>query len=123
MNAKTAALIIGVAFVLVGILGFVPNPLVSPTGLFAVNTAHNLVHIVSGVFILGGAYSGMGAALTLKIFGVVYAAVAGMGFFTSGDMLLGLIQVNHADHWLHAALAVVILAAGFGLSDDRLATA
>jgi hypothetical protein len=46
-----------------------------------------------------------------------------VGFFTSGDMLLGLIQVNDADHWLHAALAVVILAAGFALPDDRLATA
>jgi hypothetical protein len=123
MNAKTAALIIGVVFVLVGILGFFPNPLVSATGLFAVDTAHNLVHIVSGVLILAGAYSGMGAALTLKIFGIVYGLVALLGFFMGGPSLLGLIQVNHADHWLHAALAIVILAAGFLLPDERPALA
>jgi hypothetical protein len=34
-------------------------------------------------------------------------------------MLLGLVAVNHADHWLHVLLAVVILAAGFLLPDDR----
>jgi hypothetical protein len=123
MNAKTAALIIGVVFLLVGILGFFPNPLVSPTGIFAVNTEHNLVHIVSGILILAGAYSGMGASLTLKIFGLVYALVAILGFMSTGNMLLGLILVNHADHWLHVLLAVVILAAGFLLPDERPALA
>lgn len=123
MNAKTAALIIGVVFLLVGILGFFPNPLVSPTGIFAADTAHNLVHLASGVVILAGAYSGLGAALTLKIFGIVYGAVAILGFFTTGNMLLGIILVNHADHWLHALLAVVILAAGFMLPDDKPAMA
>ncbi len=49
LNAKTAAIVIGVIFLAVGILGFFPNPLVSPTGLFAVNTVHNLIHIVSGL--------------------------------------------------------------------------
>jgi hypothetical protein len=124
MNAKTAALIIGVVFVLVGILGFFPNPLVYSAGaLFAADTAHNLVHLVSGVLILAGAYSGMGAALTLKIFGIVYGLVALLGFFLGGPSLLGLIQVNHADHWLHAALAIVILAAGFMLRDETPAMA
>jgi hypothetical protein len=121
LNAKTAALVIGVVFILVGILGFVPNPLVSPTGIFVTNTAHNLVHIVSGIVILAGAYSAFGAALTLKVFGVVYALVAVIGFFTTGNMLLGFIQVNHADHWLHVVLAIVILAAGFMLPDDATA--
>jgi Domain of unknown function (DUF4383) len=122
MNAKTAALIIGVVFVLVGILGFIPNPLVSPTGLFAVNAAHNLVHLVSGAAILACAYTNIGAALGLKVFGVIYALVALLGLFTSGDMLLGFIRTNNADHWLHVALAVVILAAGFMLPEDRAAT-
>jgi hypothetical protein len=123
LNAKTAALVIGIVFVLVGILGFIPNPLVSPTGLFAVNTAHNLVHIVSGLVILAGAYTALGASMGLKIIGVVYALVAILGLFSSGNMLLGLIAVNHADHWLHVLLAVVILAAGFMLPDDQRAMA
>jgi hypothetical protein len=118
LNAKTAAIVLGVVFLAVGILGFFPNPLISPTGLFAVNTPHNIVHLVSGAVLLAGAYSTLGAALALKIVGVVYGLVAILGLVTGGPMLLGLILVNHADHWLHVGLAVVILAAGFLLEDE-----
>ncbi|MDT3685524.1 MAG: hypothetical protein RO009_10845 [Pseudorhodoplanes sp.] len=64
ITTKTVALIFGIVFIVGGILGFVPNPLVSPTGIFAVNTAHNLVHLVSEIAILAGAYSNIGAALS-----------------------------------------------------------
>ena len=123
INAKTAATVIGAVFILVGILGFVPNPLVSPTGLFQVNTAHDLVHLISGAALLAGAYTEIGASLTLKVVGVVYALVAVLGFFMGGTTLLGLIAVNQADHFLHVLLAVVILAAGFMLPDDKPAMA
>jgi hypothetical protein len=36
-------------------------------------------------------------------------------------MMLGLIMVNEADKWLHVALAIVILIAGFALPDDKMA--
>jgi hypothetical protein len=123
MTARLAAIIIGVVFVLVGILGFVPNPLVSATGLFTVNTLHNLVHIVSGAVLLAGAYTALGSALALKIIGVIYGVVAILGLIVGPGMLLGLVQINAADNWLHVLLAVVILAAGFLLPDDKLATA
>jgi hypothetical protein len=45
--------------------------------------------------------------------------VAVLGFFSHGNMLLGLIRVNHADHWLHVLLAVVVLAAGFLLPGEK----
>ena len=117
MNTRTAGLIIGVVFVVVGILGFVPNPLVSSTGIFMVNAAHNLVHLISGAVILAGVYS-FGSALALKIIGVIYAIIAILGLFMGGDMLFG-IAMNMADHWLHVVLAVVILLAGFALPDDK----
>ena len=127
LNTKTAALVIGTIFIVVGLLGFVPNPLVSPTGLFAVNTAHNLVHLLTGVVILAGAYSAFGARNTLLVFGAVYAVVAIAGFIpaltTGGNMLLGFIHVNAAVKWLHVLLAIVILAAGYYLPDERTATA
>lgn len=121
MTAKTAALVIGIVFIAVGILGFIPNPLASPTGLFAVNTMHNLVHLISGIVLLAGLYS-FGASLALKIVGIVYALVAILGFFIVGDdgMMLGMIHVNEADKWLHVVLAVVILLAGFALPDDKM---
>ena len=117
MNTRTAGLILGIVFIVVGILGFIPNPLVSPTGLFMVNTLHNIVHLASGAVILAGVYS-FGAGLGLKIIGVVYAIVAILGLIMGGDMLFG-IAMNMADHWLHVVLAVVILLAGFALPDDR----
>lgn len=116
MNTRTAGLVIGIVFILVGILGFIPNPIVSPTGLFVVNTAHNLVHLISGIVILAGVYS-FGAGLGLKIIGIVYAIVAILGLVMGGDMLFG-IAMNMADHWLHVVLAVVILLAGFALPDE-----
>ena len=122
MNTRMAGLIIGIVLLVVGVLGFIPNPLVSSTGLFMVNTAHNLVHLVSGAVILAGVYS-FGSALGLKIVGVVYAVIAILGLVMGGDMLLGVIAMNMADHWLHVALAVVILLAGFALPDEQRATA
>jgi hypothetical protein len=117
MNARTAAVIIGLAFLAVGVLGFFPNPLISPTGFYAVNTAHNVVHLISGAVLLAGAYSSLGAEMALKIVGVVYALIAVLGFAIGGPMLLGLVAMNDMDHWLHAGLAVIILAAGFLLPD------
>ena len=117
-NARTAAIVLGIVFVAVGILGFFPNPLISPTGLFVVNTMHNIVHLASGAVLLAGAYTTLGAALALKIMGVVYALVAILGLVMGGNMLLGMIAMNAADHWLHVALAVVLLAAGFLLDEE-----
>ena len=118
LNTKTAALVIGIVFVVVGLLGFVNNPVL---GLFAVNGLHNIIHLGSGVLILIGAYTAFGAGTSLKVFGVVYAVIAVLGFFQTGDTLFGLIPNNMADKWLHVVLAVVILGAGFALPDDKTA--
>jgi hypothetical protein len=117
MTARTAAIVIGVVFVLIGLLGFFNNPVL---GLFEVNAAHNVVHIVSGVVLLAGAYSSLGSSMALKVVGVVYAIIAILGFFMVSDgMLLGFIAHNTADLWLHVVLAIVILLAGFLLPDDE----
>jgi hypothetical protein len=115
MNARMAAIILGVILIIVGLWGFAQNPVL---GLFAVNGAHNIVHLVSGIFLLIGAFTNLGSALALKILGVIYVLVAIIGFF-SGDMLLGFISNNTADNWLHVLLAIVLLGAGFGLEDER----
>ena len=118
MNAKTAAIVIGIILLAVGILGFFTNPLISQTGIFAVNTAHNLVHLITGAVLLGGAYRSLGASLTLKIIGIFYAALAIIGLAFGGDKILGVVAANNADHWLHVALAILIVAAGFLLEDE-----
>jgi membrane protein YdbS with pleckstrin-like domain len=120
VNAKTAAMVLGIIFVIVGALGFVANPIVGPNGIFVTNPMHNWVHIGSGIVLLLGAYSPLGAGLALRVVGIIYAIVAVLGFVMPGDMMLGMIAMNAADRWLHVALAIVILYAGFGLPDTRV---
>lgn len=114
--AKTLAMVFGIVFVLVGILGFVPNPLVGATGIFETNLMHDLVHLVFGIILLVVAFKApMKSALWLKILGLVYLIIAVLGFVMvpGGGLLLGLVHTNDADHWLHIVLGIVLLAGGF----------
>ncbi|HYD93296.1 MAG TPA: DUF4383 domain-containing protein [Candidatus Paceibacterota bacterium] len=114
--AKKLAYVFGIIFVLVGLLGFVPNPIVGPGALFETDLLHNLVHLIIGIVLLGVAMKAPAkSALWLKIFGVIYLILAILGFLMvpEGGELLGLVATNHADHWLHVVLAIVLLAAGF----------
>ena len=123
LTAKTAAIVFGIVFLAVGLLGFVSNPIVGPDGLFLTNNLHNIIHLASGVLLLVGAYTGLGSSLALKIVGIVYGLVALCGFFMVMDnMMLG-VAINEADKWLHVVLAAAILAAGFLLPDTTAAPA
>jgi hypothetical protein len=119
---KSAALLFGIVFLAVGILGFVPaaaapdaNGMPMLLGIFMVNSTHSIVHIASGVVFLLCGMAGAGASRTFfKIFGLVYALVAILGFMKGEGMLLGLISNNPADTYLHVVLAAAMLFLGFG---------
>jgi hypothetical protein len=114
---KKAAIAFGIVFVAVGLLGFVSavTPGGKLLGLFEVNTAHNLVHLATGVIaLLVGFASPAASKLFFQIFGIVYAIVAALGFYYGNQPLLGMIANNVADAWLHVAIAVGSLALGFG---------
>ena len=78
-NADLLAKIFGFAFILVGIVGFIPNPLISETGFFQVNEAHNLIHIVTGLLFLAGSYFDA-SVWTIRAIAVLYTIVAIIGF-------------------------------------------
>ena len=121
---KTAAILFGIVFLVVGICGFVPS--VTPPmgdgaeggmllGIFHVNFAHNIIHLASGVVFLLCGIAGAGPSRTFfKIFGLIYAFVAILGFMKGNGMLLGMVANNMNDVWLHVGLAVVMLYLGFG---------
>ena len=114
--SKKLLFIFGVVFVVVGVLAWIPNPIVGATGLFETNLIHDLVHLLTGiVFIYISKMSSENSQMAMKVFGVVYLLVAVLGLLLvpSGGALLGLIQTNFADHLLHILLGVVILGAGF----------
>ncbi len=122
---KTAAILFGLVFLLVGILGFVSAVTKDEMllGIFHVNFAHNVVHLASGaVFLLCG-LAGAGPSRTFfRIFGIVYALVAAGGFYYGNEPILGIVSNNMADTWLHVVLAVVMLFLGFGTSGGDTAT-
>lgn len=105
---KKLAMVFGAVFILVGILGFIPNPIVGAGAIFATDLMHNIVHLLLGIVLIAGASKG---AMTLKIVAAVYALVAILGFFMGEGKLLGLVEINTADNWLHLVLALVLFGA------------
>ena len=122
MSVKNWAMLFGVVFVVVGVLGFVPGVTSNGhlLGIFEVDTTHNVIHLLSGVIALLAA---MGAAqyasLYFKVFGVLYALVTIAGF-VQGDTVLGVIGVNLADNVLHLVIAALALWIGFGMKDKPM---
>lgn len=110
------ALILGIALLLAGIMGFIeplaPND--ELLGIFAVDPAHNIFHILFGLYgIWAGLSHDWGKARGFTWFTlIVYGLLALLGFIlvpTEG-MLFGLIHMNAADHILHLVLALSALA-------------
>ena len=123
---KTFALVVGIVFVLVGILGFIPA-LVSGgalLGIFAINTLHSIVHLLIGILGIAAAYTGW-PRLYNRIFGVVYLLLAVLGFIpalTFHGSLLGIVAINMADNILHLVVGLALAYVGFFVA-DRLVTA
>ncbi len=115
--AKTIVMVLGVVFVIIGVLGFFNDPVV---GIFEVDAVHNIVHLLSGIVAIGMASMGEGSAKTFaKIFGVVYALVTILGFVMgTEEPLLGIMEINSNDNYLHLVLALVLLYAGFSKSSS-----
>lgn len=113
--AKTLCKILGVVFLLVGVLGFVSPNLM---GLH-LGAAHNLVHVISGAAALYFGFAGsLSAARTFcLIFGIVYLGLGVVGM-AMGDaardrmLMLGPLELGSRDHGLHILLGVVFLAGG-----------
>jgi len=110
--AKKSALVLGIIFILVGILGFVPgNGIVGEGALFEAGTVHNIVHLILGIILVWVASKASQASATALIWvGIIYLIVAALGF--AWGSVLGIFEVNGADNWLHLVLGIVLLALG-----------
>lgn len=114
---RTAAIIFGAVFLAIGILGFIPGltPDNQLFGVFDVNTAHNIVHLATGVVALAcGLTSWRASRLYFQVFGIVYGLVTVLGLFVGKGEILGFIANNGGDVVLHLIIAVVALYLGFG---------
>lgn len=120
MTTKTASVFFGIAFIVVGILGFFPNPIIDDSGnaIFHADTIHNIVHLASGGLFLLVALARTGVTSSfMKGFGFIYFALGVWGlvkFGTSGTgELLGFLHVNRADNFLHIGLGLLVFIFSF----------
>jgi hypothetical protein len=123
--AKRVAMLFGVVFILVGVLGFVTpggmqmgDAANAPKllGLFPVNVLHNLVHLLFGVWGILAARSFAGAQAYCKLGGIIYLALACVAFVT--PTTFGLIPIGGNDIWLHALLGIVLAGVGFTAMEE-----
>jgi len=124
--AKTVATVVGVVFILVGIVGFF-----SPVLLGAhLTKLHNVVHLVSGaVSLYFGTKGTLASARSFCIvFGLVYGLLGVVGYLVgSPDHLLTLwgehFRLGPIDHYIHIAIAVLYLLGGFTTKPGAAETA
>lgn len=129
MSVKNFAMIMGVLFVMVGLLGFFPGLVTAPAmdaphvsvdtgygylmGLFPINVLHNLVHLGVGLWGLS-AYRTLAASLSFaRGLAVFYGLLAIMGLIPVLNTTFGLIPIFGHDVWLHAVSAAVAAYFGF----------
>ncbi len=129
---QLAALAVGVVFLLVGILGFIPGVTTeydSMTfaghdseaellGIFQVNVLHNIVHLLFGIAGIALARTAWNARAFLIGGGIVYLVLWIFGLVIPLDEAINFVALNTADNWLHFGLGVGMIALGYVLGRD-----
>ena len=120
---QNVARLVGVVFLLVGILGFIPGITTNLydglefagndgnaelLGIFGVSVLHNIVHGLFGIAGLALSSTWNGARTYLIGGGAVYASLWLLGILGGADW----IPSNDADNWLHLVLGAGMIAAG-----------
>ena len=122
---QTFAAIMGLAFLLAGIGGFIPgitsnydelklagtDSNAELLGLFRVSILHNLVHLAFGVGLLAAARRSWAAAYLIGG-GVLYLGVLLYGVLIDHDSDANFLPLNDADNLLHLVLSLAMITLG-----------
>lgn len=135
MGARYFALICGIVYTLVGIMGFIPGVVTAPgtgpdiavdagygylLGLFPVNVLHNLVHLAVGLWGLASYRSFSGARTFSRGLAIFYGLLTIMGLIPGLNTTFGLIPIFGHDIWLHALTAAIAAYFGFAKPDRNV---
>lgn len=124
---------VGVVFLLVGALGFVPGitthydmlaaaghgSMAKLLGVFDVSILHNIVHLAFGVAGLVAARTARVARMYLIVAGVIYLVLWIYGLAIDQNSSANFVPVNTADNWLHLVLGIGMIVIGL-LAGRRL---
>jgi hypothetical protein len=130
---QTYAWLMGVVFLLVGILGFIPgittnygdmsfaghNSDAELLGLFQTSILHNIVHLLFGIAGIAMSRTWDGARSYLIGGGVIYLVLWIYGLVVGPESGANFVPVNTADDWLHFLLGVALIGGGVLLSRNR----
>jgi hypothetical protein len=137
-TAQSLAGLFGVAFLLVGMAGFVPGLVqhygqlhwwkngsgAELFGVFQTSILHNFVHLGLGVLGLLAARATASARAYLSGGGAAYLALGAYGLVIDRLGRWNVVPVNRADDWLHLGIGVAMVYAGLAtLPGLRPATA
>src|SRR3954452_17716877 len=123
---QLAALIVGVVFLLVGVLGFIPGVTTNYDqltfagheseaallGIFNVSILHNIVHLLFGVAGLLAARTFSAARAYLIGGGIIYLILFLYGLLIDHNSAANFVPVNTADNYLHLVLGIGMIALG-----------
>jgi len=127
---RTAALVVGAVFLLVGILGFIPGittnydqlefagheSMAKLLGIFQVSVLHNIVHLLFGAAGIALARTDLNARNYLIGGGVIYLLLWIYGLLVERGSSANFVPLNNADDWLHLVLGIAMIGLGVALS-------
>lgn len=115
--ARSAAGVVGVAYVLLGVIGFLPDPLVQASaqpsaagavlGIVPINPLLNVVHLVLGGALLYASAATATAILVSRVAGAALLALGLLGVVAAGGY--GLMPLGGGAIVLHLATAAMLL--------------
>lgn len=131
-SAQVAALVFGIIFLVIGVLGFIPGITANYSalyfsgydseavllGVFQVSVLHNVVHLLLGILGLWMARTHSSARTYLIGAGVLYLLLFIYGLIIPLNGAANFVPLNWADNWLHLGLAAVMIILGFVLGSN-----
>ncbi|MDR6556641.1 hypothetical protein J2809_000983 [Arthrobacter pascens] len=134
LTLHNTAMGIGVVFLLVGVLGFIPGITTNYgamtfaghesgamlLGVFQVSVLHNIVHLLFGAAGIAMARTGQMARWFLLGGGIVYLLLWIYGLVIDMNTGANFVPFNTADNWLHFVLGVAMIGLGLWLGRDAM---
>lgn len=128
---QTAAMLFGVIFLVVTVLGFIPGITTDYDrlgnfgevgakllGIFGVNWLENVVHLLYGIMGLSLARTWSGSRAYFLGGGAIYLVIWLYGLVIDLDSNANFIGVNTASNWLHFVLGATMIGVGLVLGRE-----